>query len=116
MFALCLPEEKPIDKSYCLTTGINKNSEAIELVPVNLFNNSFCIEKSVDEIADKIENHLCAGIPSKNGTIIGFNGEHEQDFGGPLICYNELNEPFLAGVSLNNTFSSENGHPGEFTQ
>ena len=31
------------------------------------------------------ENQLCAGLPSEKLTV-PFNGQHQEDFGGPLIC------------------------------
>ena len=37
---------------------------------------------------------LCAGLPATNNSIAAYNGQHEEDYGGPLICF-QNKQPIL---------------------
>ena len=112
---ICLPEEETQAGSSCFTSGLKKDSKIIDAVPLNLFNHSFCDEHNIyDDFGITLNvNQLCAGLPSKINHIGKFNGEYEEDFGGPLICLKKNeNEPIFTGVSSFNSLSTENGQPG----
>ena len=112
---ICLPDVESSPGSSCITSGINRKSKIINAVPLNLFNHTFCNEHSVyANFATTLnENQLCAGIPSNNNSIISFNGEYEEDFGGPLICLDKTNKkPTFTGIASSNSLSTKNGQPG----
>ena len=54
---------------------------------------------------------LCAGLPATNNSIAAYNGQHEEDYGGPLICF-QNKQPILTGISSSNSLSSKTGNPG----
>ena len=111
---ICLPDFESQDGSSCFTTGISRESKVIDAVSLNLFNETFCLEHSDYNYfgVSLNENQLCAGIPSNSEFIAPFNGEHEEDYGGPLICLSSDQSPFLTGVSSSNSLSTQHGHPG----
>ena len=109
-----MPHFESQDGSSCFTTGISRESKVIDAVSLNLFNETFCLEHSDYNYfgVSLNENQLCAGIPSNSEFIAPFNGEHEEDYGGPLICLSSDQSPFLTGVSSSNSLSTQHGHPG----
>ena len=112
---ICLPEKETFPGSSCFTSGINRNSKIIDAVALNLFNHTFCDEhSSYNNFGTTLnENQLCAGIPSNTNFIAAFNGEYEQDFGGPLICLDATNkQPIFTGVASSNSLSTMIGQPG----
>ena len=112
---ICLPEKESSPGSSCFTSGINRNSKIIDAVALNLFNHTFCDEhSSYNNFGTTLnENQLCAGIPSNTNFIAAFNGEYEQDFGGPLICLDATNkQPIFTGVASSNSLSTMIGQPG----
>ena len=112
---LCLPDEKALPGSSCFTSGLGKQSKIINAVPLNLFNHTFCDENSVYKTVEtKVNvNQLCAGLPSNTNYTAPFNGEYEEDLGGPLICLSGTEgKPIFTGVSSLNSLSTKTGHPG----
>lgn len=111
---ICLPDFELQGGSSCFTTGIRRESKVIDAVSLNLFNETFCLEHSDYNYfgVSLNENQLCAGIPSNAELIAPFNGEHEEDYGGPLICLAPDRSLFLTGVSSSNSLSTKDGHPG----
>ena len=62
------------------------------------------------------KNQLCAGLPSNSDLTVGFNGQHQEDFGGPLICLEGTNKkPIFTGVTSSNSLSTRSGYPGIYT-
>ena len=58
-------------------------------------------------------NQLCAGLPSNTNLTAPFNGEYQEDFGGPLICLDKKsNKPIFTGVASSNSLSVIAGRPG----
>ena len=82
---------------------------------MNLLNYTFCDDNSVYKDFDTTlnENQLCAGLPSNTNNTASFTGEHEEDFGGPLICLDKISQkPIFTGVASSNSLSTKNGQPG----
>ena len=112
--SICLPDEEPISGSKCVTSGINKDSKSIDSVPLNLFNHTFCDNHSVykDYYETTLnENQLCAGLPSTTNTTVAFNGQYQEDLGGPLICLDNTAKPIFTGVTSYNSLSTKTGYP-----
>ena len=112
---ICLPEKEPLPGSRCFTSGINKDSKIIDAVPLNLFNYTYCNSHRIyNEFGTTVnENQLCAGIPSRTNYFSPFSGEYEEDFGGPLICLDSVNQkPIFTGIASSNTLSTRHGNPG----
>ena len=112
---LCLPTQESEPGSKCFTSGLEKFSKTIDAVFLNLFNHSYCDGQSFySHFGINInENQLCAGIPSENNISAPFSGKYEDDFGGPLICFNNNDEiPIFTGVTSSNSLSTKSGQPG----
>ena len=112
---ICLPEKESLPGSRCFTSGINRDSKIIDAVPLNLFNYTYCDSHRIyNEFGTSLnENQLCAGIPSKTNYTASLNGEYEEDFGGPLICLDMVNQkPIFTGVASSNSLSTRHGFPG----
>ena len=111
---ICLPEFETKPGANCFTTGINKESKVVDAVALNLFSDSYCLEHSDYNFFEVSlnENQLCAGIPSNTDLILPYNGEHEEDYGGPLICLAFDGRPIFTGVSSSNSLSTKHGQPG----
>ena len=113
--SICLPDEESKPGSSCFTSGINKDSKIIDAVPLNLFNHTFCDNHSVynDYEMTLNKNQLCAGLPSNTNQIAAFNGQYQEDLGGPLICIDSIGKkPFFTGVTSSNSLSTKPGQPG----
>ena len=111
---ICLPEEESIAGSKCFTSGINRESNIIDAVPLNLFDHEFCQKQTIYSIFGTTlnENQLCAGLPSTSNGILPFVGKYLEDFGGPLICLDQTNQnPIFTGVTSSNSLSTKR-HPG----
>ena len=95
----------------------SQNSKVIDAVQLNLLNNTYCDEHSVyGHFGQTLnENQLCAGIPSNGNHTIPFSGEHQEDFGGPLICLDKSQKPVFTGIASSNSLSTKQGHPGIYT-
>jgi len=112
---ICLPESETLPGSSCFTSGIEQDSKVIDAVPLNLFSHTFCDSHSVySHFGTSLnENQLCAGLPSKSDETAPFSGKYVEDFGGPLICLNKINQqPIFTGVASSNSLSTKSGHPG----
>ena len=112
---ICLPEKESVPGSSCFTSGINRDSKIIDAVPLNLFNQSYCESHSDYRFFGETlnENQVCAGLPSNSKYALPFSGEHEEDFGGPLICLDKTTKtPIFTGISSSNSLSRRSGHPG----
>ena len=113
--SICLPDQEPAAGSSCFTSGINRDSKKIDPVPLNLFTYEYCDNHSVySQLGTSLnENQLCAGLPSNTNYTAPFNGEHEEDFGGPLICLDkDTQRPIFTGVASSNSLSTRKGQPG----
>ena len=113
--SICLPDEESKPGSSCFTSGINKDSKIIDAVPLNLFNQTFCDNHSVynDYEMTLNKNQLCAGLPSNTNETAAFNGQYQEDLGGPLICIDTISKkPIFTGVTSSNSLSTKTGHPG----
>ena len=112
---ICLPKlESPVGSS-CFTSGLNKASKIIDAVPLNLFNYTFCDDHiSYVEFGLTLnKNQLCAGLPSNKNKTASFNGENQEDFGGPLICIDKsTQQPIFTGIASSNSLSTKLGQPG----
>ena len=112
---ICLPKlESPVGSS-CFTSGLNKASKIIDAVPLNLFNYTFCDDHILyAEFGITLnKNQLCAGLPSKRNKTVSFNGENQEDFGGPLICLDKsTQQPIFTGIASSNSLSTKLGQPG----
>ena len=112
---ICLPEEETVPGSSCVTSGVNRDSKIIDAVPLNLLDDSSCNDHYVyNHFGTTLnENQLCAGLPSNTNSTAPFNGKHQEDFGGPLICLDKTNQkPIFTGISSSNSLSTKNGQPG----
>ena len=115
---ICLPEEEPESGSKCFTSGINRDSKVIDAVQLNLFSHTYCDDHSTYNAfgTSLNENQLCAGLPSNTDLIAPFNGQYEEDFGGPLICLDEEKQkPIFTGITSSNSLSTKSGQPGIYT-
>ena len=113
--SICLPEEETVSGSSCVTSGVNRDSKIIDAVPLNLLNDSLCNDHYVYNFLGTTinENQVCAGLPSNTNLTAPFNGKHQEDFGGPLICLDETNlKPIFTGITSFNSLSTERGQPG----
>ena len=98
---MCLPDKEPSHGSKCFTSGINRESNTIEAVSLNFFDQKYC-----QEYGGFDANNLCAGLPSQSGNFASFVGKYMEDFGGPLICLDEKNnQPRFTGVTSKNSLS-----------
>ena len=112
---ICLPEKESVSGSSCLTSGINRDSKIIDAIPLKLFNQSFCESQSDYSFFGETlnEKQLCAGLPTNSKYTLKFSGEHEEDFGGPLICLDKTTKtPVFTGIASSNSLSTRTGHPG----
>ena len=112
---ICLPEQETVPGSSCVTSGVNRDSKIIDAVPLNLLDDSSCNDHYVyNHFGTTLnENQLCAGLPSNTNSTAPFNGKHQEDFGGPLICLDKTNQkPIFTGISSSNSLSTKNGQPG----
>ena len=112
---ICLPEKETLVGSSCFTSGINRDSKVIDAVPLNLLSENYCDEhQEYTHFAQTLnENQLCAGLPSNSNYTLSFSGEYMEDFGGPLICIDKINQkPIFTGISSSNSLSTKRGHPG----
>ena len=115
---ICLPDEEPAFGSSCFTSGLNRDSKVVDAVPLNLLSQTYCEEHSnYEHFGETLnENQLCAGLPSNSNVTLPFNGKHEEDFGGPLICLNNTNPmPIFTGIKASNSMSTKSGQPGIYT-
>ena len=113
---ICLPDQQPIHGSKCYTSGINRDSKVIDAVPLNLFNDTYCENYSYYNYFEEkmTENQFCAGLPSNSNLTAPFSGDHEEEFGAPLICLNTTTQnPIFAGITSSNSLSAKHGHPGK---
>ena len=109
-----MPEFETQPGANCFTTGISRDSKKVDAIALNLFNDSYCLEHGDYNFFETAlnENQLCAGIPSNTEFIAPYNGEHEEDYGGPLICLESGGRPIFTGVSSSNSLSTKHGQPG----
>ena len=112
---MCLPDKEPVAGSSCFTSGISRDSKIIDAVPLNVFNRTFCEDQRDYKFNGEVlnENQICAGLPSNSNYSLPFNGQYEEDFGGPLICLDKDNKiPIFTGVASSNSISTKRGYPG----
>ena len=82
---------------------------------MNLFNYTYCNSHSTyNQFGTSLNiNQLCAGVPSKTNNTYPFRGKYEEDFGGPLICLDKIDQrPIFTGVASSNSLSTRKGNPG----
>ena len=122
--AACLPQVPPTHGRYCWVAGYGRTislgpaAETLMEVGVNLFNHTYCTQKSVfkRELIDA-SAEFCAGVPDwdQDGLIDGGKDSCQGDSGGPLVCV-ENNVAVLYGlVSWGGKLCAERGKPGVYT-